>query len=317
MVPLIDMETSLTHDQVLNEVGDALGVMDDIGMALMAPDGYQRAKDGQTKGYRWSSYILGLVNRYPGRFAPTANGGTNPNWLQQKGGKSKHYIDKLQKHVRTGVYAHMGELDFRHYMSNSQCKQGKTHRDSDIALNRENGHRLFKLAAETRVPFVVHLEPEDQALATLEEMLATYPDAPVIVAHFGQIRHPEKQQRFGPDLVRRLFGQYPNLYYDLAAGGPGRRYKCSNVAADTVIWDGPLDGQRDHLHAQYKALLTEFSDRFVMATDFGGGRKRLSEYLREKVALLRLIIRDLPDDARHNIGYRNAWKLLTGEAWSG
>ena len=33
--------------------------------------------------------------------------------------------------------------------------------------------------------------------------------------------------------------------------------------------------------------------------------------------VLTAYFRDLPDDARHNIGYRNAWKLLTGEAWSG
>jgi hypothetical protein len=27
------------------------------------------------------------------------------------------------------------------------------------------------------------------------------------------------------------------------------------------------------------------------------------------------IIRDLPEAAKHNIAYRNAWHLLTGRAW--
>jgi hypothetical protein len=26
-------------------------------------------------------------------------------------------------------------------------------------------------------------------------------------------------------------------------------------------------------------------------------------------------MRDLPDEARHNIGYQNAWFLLTGKPW--
>ena len=316
-LPLIDMETSFTGDQAAGEVIDNLALMDELGVALTAPDGYQRAKDGKTKGYRWSTYILRLVNQHPDRFVPTTNGGTNKNWLQQKSGKSKHFIDQMQAQVRTGTYAHMGEFDFRHYMSNSQCKNDRTDRDSDIPLNSENGHRLFALAQETGAPFVIHLEPEDHALDALVEMLTAYPKAQVIVAHFGQIRHPGKERRFGPGLVRQLLNNHSNLYYDLAAGGPGRRYKCSEVAADTVIWDGPLNNQRAMLSPQYKAILSEFSSRFVMATDFGGGRKPFEYFMRAKVKTLRMIIHDLPEAARHNIAYRNAWKLLIGEAWGG
>ncbi len=315
VIPLIDMETSLQSDQADSFIPDVLPLMDQLGFALSAADGYQRAKDG-TSGYRWSTYIRALVNDYPDRFLPTANGGTNPNWRKEKGGESTDFIDQMEQHVRAGIYVHMGEFDFRHYMSNHQCKQNQTERDTDIALTSENGHRVFRLSTETGVPFVIHLEPEDHALEGLAAMLKQYPAAKVIIAHFGQIRHPEKETRFTPESVRQLLSTYPNLSYDLATAEPNRRYRCSDVAADGVIWDGPLNDQRDTLSPAYKAILTEFSSRFVAATDYGGGREAWPKFLRAKAENLRRIMQGLPEDAQHNIGYKNAWLLLTGKPWA-
>ncbi|MFC1673078.1 amidohydrolase family protein [Pseudomonadota bacterium] len=325
-LPLIDMETSLQAGQVDDYVPGVFSTMDELAIAMMSPDGYQDAKDAQPGdkrgGYRWSTYILDLVNTHPDHFIPTANGGTNNNWLKQKGGNPTDFVDQMEAAVRTGQYFSMGELDFRHYMSGSQCKKGKTERDSSIALNSANGHRIFKLSAETQVPFVVHLEPEDTPLAQLEEMLAAYPAAKVIVAHFGQIRHPNAQTGFTPALVRRLLETYPNLTYDLANGEPNRKYKCSGlgndqtIKADNALWQGQPGKQRDTLKPEYLAILAEFSTRFVFATDYGGGRKPLPQYLRDKHANFSRLIGDLPEDARHNIAYRNAWKLLTGKTWA-
>jgi predicted TIM-barrel fold metal-dependent hydrolase len=181
-------------------------------------------------------------------------------------------------------------------------------------LNGENGSRVFRLAEATGVPITIHLEPEDAPLDALQEMLASHPKAPVIVAHFGQIRHPARQKRFGPDLARQLLTINPNLYYDLSTGDPGRQYHCSGVF-DTVIWEDGSFGQTDNLKPEYKAILSEFSDRFVVGTDYGGGRGPLPAFLKKKVANIRLILRDLAGEAKHDIGYRNAWKLLTGKDW--
>lgn len=317
---LIDMESSLQQQQVAEYIPEALKTFDDLGIAMMSADGYQDPKDGR-KGYRWSRYVQGLVNDHPSHFIPTANGGTNPNWFKQKGGKATDYIDQMEAEIRTGRYFSMGELEFRHYMSSSQCKQGRVDRNVDIALDGENGHRVFALSADTGVAFVIHLEPEPQALAALEEMLGAYPGARVIVAHFGQVRHPEVQDGFTPDLVRRLLATYANLYYDLATGHPNRPYKCAGadnalvLRGDTVLWSGAPGHQSDVLQPAYQAILTDFSDRFVFATDYGGGRRPLPQFLKGKHENFMRIIRDLPKDAQHNIAYRNAWKLLTGKAW--
>lgn len=315
VVPLIDMESTLRPKEgrlFLDRIPD---LMDRYGVALISFDTNQRPKDG-SEGYRWSTYIEEIVNAHPDRFIPTANAGTNPNWVRRKGGQPWHFIDQMEARIRNGDYASMGELEFRHYMSAHQCKAGRYDRDVDIPLNGKNGHRLFRLSEETGVPFVIHLEPEDHALEALEEMLGTYPGAKVIVAHFGQIRHPLKEKRFGPELVRHLLGTYPNLYYDLSVGHPGRRYPCTGERGDTVIWQGTGGNQRDVLREDYKAILTDFSDRFVCGLDYGGGRWPFPEFIEYRVGNLRRILRDLPETAKHDIGYRNAWKLLTGRDWN-
>ncbi len=210
----------------------------------------------------------------------------------------------------------MGEYEFRHYMSSVQCKKGRTDRDMYIAVTYENGQRLFSLSEETGIAFLIHLEAEDLPLAKLEEMLGRYPKAKVIWCHLGQIRHREKQKRYDAQLLRRLLSQYTNLYIDISTGEPGRRYKCNNNVLDTVIWE--MRGgtsQKDRLREDYRAILTDFCDRFVVGLDYGGGRKSLDSYIKEKTKTRRLIMRDLPDGAKHDIEYRNAWLLLTGKKW--
>jgi hypothetical protein len=53
----------------------------------------------------------------------------------------------------------------------------------------------------------------------------------------------------------------------------------------------------------------------VVAFDYGGGRDPLPVYLARRAKNIRAIMRQLPAEAQHNIGYRNARKLLTGHAW--
>ena len=315
VIPLIDMESYLPRENGKEVLRRTMRVMDDDGVALMSLSGYQAPRDGKTKGYRWGYYIHQVVNAHPGRFILTTNKGGNRNWWAQKGGKPQHFIDQLERQVRGGDYPFIGEIEFRHYMSNAQCKAGKTHRDLDIPLNGKNGHRVFRLSAATGVPFSIHLEPEDSPLDALEEMLGAYPKARVMIAHFGQIRHPERETRFGPALVRRLLDDHPNLYFDISVGEPGRQYQCADRPLDTVFWETRFGQQTDTVKPAYREILTKYSDRFVAGFDYGPANRQSERFLRSRIANIRLIVRDLPEGAKHDIGYRNAWRLLTGRDW--
>jgi hypothetical protein len=318
VIPLIDLESSLRPVDGQKYLKRALPVMDRLGIALIAFDGYQAPKSsGKGKGYRWGYYIHSVVNSYPDRFILATNGGTNPNWIQGKGGRPWDFIDQTEQQVRSGAYPIMGEYEFRHYMSNDQCKRRKTDRDVSVPADGPNAQRLFRLSEGTGIAFVFHDEPEDSLLPPLEKMLRAYPKAKAIWAHFGAVRKPALSKSFGPALVRRLLKTYPTLYFDLATGRPNQKYVCTNKRGFGVIWEkGPNGQQLDKLKPAYKAILSEFSTRFVVGFDYGGGRVPLPEFLAKMAATMRTIMRGLPAEAQHNIGYRNAWKLLTGRAWA-
>jgi hypothetical protein len=323
VIPLIDLQSSLDSASGARYLKKSLPTMDRLGIALIAFDGYQapkaskkkKKKKKKKKGYRWGYYVHSIVNAHPDRFILATNGGTNPNWVKGKGGTERHFIDQTEQHVRTGSYPIMGEFEFRHYLSKSQCKKGRHERDVSVPIDGDNSRRLFQLSSETGVPFIIHHEPEDKLVAALENMLGTYPNAKVIWAHFGQIRKPHLAKSFSPDVVQRLLTTYPNLFFDLATGQPNRSYPCSKLKADTVIWDRGSKGQTKRLHPGYRDLLAKFSDRFVVGFDYGKSRRPLSTHLKNRTANIRLILSQLPTESQHNIAYRNAWKLLTGRPW--
>lgn len=315
VIPIVDFLSFLPRKN-----GDAVvqwtnSVMDEEGVALICLGGYQAVTKEGIRGYRWGYFIHEVVNHHPDRYVLSTNKGGNRNWWKEKGGKPRHFIDQLEQHVRGGDYPFISQVEFRHYMSNNQCKRGRLDRDIDIPINGNNGHRLFQLSAETGVPFSIHLEPEDMPIDALEEMLAKYPKARVIWTHFGQIRHPEKEKRFGPKLVERLLNTYPNLYFDISTGEPNRRYQCRDRVLDTVFWEDGLLGQKNVLKPAFRALFSNYSDRFVAGLDYGPPNRQSTDFFRRRVNNIRLIIRDLPNEAKHNIGYRNAWYLLTGHTW--
>ena len=316
-VPLVDMLSFLPPEKASKVLDWTKEVMDEEGVALISFSGYEAPEDAHTKGYRWGYFIHEIVNKYPDRFILTTNKGGNQNWWRQKGGKARHFVDQLEEHVRGGDYPFIGEIEFRHYMSGAQCKAGRTDRDVHVPINGINGHRVFKLSAETGVPLSIHHEPEEIPIGALEEMLAKYPGAKVIWAHFGQIRYPEKERLFGPSLIKRLLETYPNLYFDISTGEPSRRYKCGKKILDTIIWENvSAKKQKNTLIQAYRNILEEFNDRFVTGLDYGPANRQNKQYLLKRIENARLIMRDLSDNAKHNISYRNAWFLLTGRPWN-
>ena len=318
-IPKIDLETSLSENHLNQFIPDIFPYYDQLGIAITVPDGY--GKKGSSKSrYIWSDYITKLVNKYPSRFATATNGGTNKNWLDQR--QDKHsYIYQLEQEVKSGQYFALGEIDFKHYMSNEQCSKGKYHRHSEISLDSELGNRIFKLSSDYNLPLLIHLEAEDKQFSELKKMLKKYPKSNVVVAHFGQLRQPEKQQYFNPLNIEKLLKENTNLFFDLAVGQPNRKYKCSGanldktITGDTVLWETKNGRQTTKIDKEWLSLISKFSDRFVFSSDFGGSRGDLRKFLKKKVNTFELIISDLPLEAKHNISYRNAWRLLTGREW--
>jgi hypothetical protein len=153
-------------------------------------------------------------------------------------------------------------------------------------------------------------------------MLRKYPKANIIIAHFAQLRNPEFQTKFTIENISLLLERNQNLFFDLANPKPNKKYKCSGPNQnETTYITNPLwayDGEEqiDTMDSDWALFFEKYSDRFVFASDFGSRNREFDDFLENRVYWFHRLTENLSEEARHNISYRNAWKLITKEVWS-
>jgi hypothetical protein len=256
-----------------------------------------------------STTPLDLHQRYPAYFVPTTCDGLSWTWLRNP----RFFVETIRKEVKSGAFFLMGEHEIRHYPSPKQWREGRIDRDVKIPIDSDQVHEIFRLSEEAKVAFQIHYEIEDVLLPPLEEMLSRYPRAPVIWYHLGQIRYPDRSTRYGPAYIRSLIARFPNLFFDLALPGPGHVYPDSHERDQTIYEFTGQPPYGGYLKREWQAVLEDYPDRFLSATDIDPSRFR---YFPNSIQRLRyLLLSRLSNRAQHLIAYQNAWRLITGESW--
>jgi hypothetical protein len=292
VLPIIDIESSFNSDRL--NIRQLAQSMDEAGVALIA-------FSSDARGTNWSDAAAQVVGIDPWRFIPTTNGGNTAAWMQAP----KDFLVQTKKHVLSDKYPLMGEFEFRHYPSPRQYRRGEMSRDVTIPIDGELGHELFAFADQTGVPFQIHYEIEDALLPPLEEMLRRYTGAEVIWCHLAQIRYASRSTIYGTGYVRKLIETHPNLYFDVAFGGPRSVYPGSGEH-HARIWDRAKGG----ILREWSNLISQYPWRFLAAMDLGADRQ---DQLLEHAQRLRMFLNYLPENAREIVAYKAAWKLLFGE----
>lgn len=292
ILPIIDIESSFNTMKL--DLRSLSRSMDDEGIALVA---YSSNSDGR----KWSDGAARVVSADPWRYMPTTNAGIYPAWTEAP----LEFLEATKQHALADGYPLLGEFEFRHYPSPRQFRRGETNRDVHIPINGPLGHDLFSFAEKTGIPFQIHYEIEDTLLPALEEMLRRYPKAKLIWCHLAQIRYASRSTIYGPDYVRRLIETYPNLYFDVAFGGPDSVYPGSREH-HARIWDRAKGG----ILKEWSDLISHYPWRFLAAMDLGGDRQ---DQVLEHAQRLRMFLSYLPENAREIVAYKAAWKLLFGE----
>lgn len=296
-VPLIDIESSYNPGDF--DVPDFARRMDRLGVAMIAMSP-EIGRGGFAQGRLWHDGARRLVQTDPERYIPTTTGGVYPAWTE----KPKEFLDEHFTRAVADGYPLLGEFEFRHYPSPRQVKRRETYRDVSIPINGEHGHRLFRFAEQTGLPFQLHYEIEDALLPPLEEMLAAYPRAKVIWCHLAQIRYQERSTIYGPAYLRRLLERHPGLHVDTAFGDAYSVYPVSGQR-HARVWD-----EWGRVRPQWIELIGDHPWRFLAALDLGPDR--MNE-LEDKVDTLRKFLAALPRPAHRVVAYGAAWKLLFGE----
>jgi len=288
-LPIIDVEH---HWGGKLPIKDLIAKMDRNGVALTWLGANER---------NGSSSSVKTCSQFPNRLVPTTIHGDGPRWH----GKDLSLLQELMQDARSGEYFAMGEFEARHYVSSTND------RNIHMPLDSESFHGVFKLAEETGIPFALHHEAEDVLLPELEKMLSLYPRATVIWCHVGRNRDPKKWIAFpSPAGVRKFLQKYPNLYFDIVQGGPGNIFPPTG-ARESILYedtDGP-----PRLKGEWIQLFNVFADRFVIGSDVNTGR--WDSYDKVMSRLRTAVLGVLDPAAAEQIGFKNAWRLMSGEAW--
>lgn len=300
VMPLVDIESSYNPNKL--DARDFARIMDEAGVALLAFS--PQVSDKEVKeGKLWSDHARRLVSVDPWRYIPTTTAGIYPAWTE----KPKEFLDEQIRRAKEEAYPLLGEFEFRHYPSPRQIKRGETYRDVAIPINGPHGIRLFSFAQESGIPFQIHYEIEDALLAPLEEMLKAYPGARVIWCHLAQIRYQKRSALYSPEYVGILLKKYPNLYFDLAFGGPDSEYPGSGEL-HARVWENALG----RVKGDWVRVISENPWRFLSALDLGGDRM---DGLPKNVKTLRLFLESLSPGVQEVVAYKAAWKLLFEEVF--
>lgn len=292
-VPIIDLQATYIAEKT--SLPRVMAYMDALDIAQTA-FAVANEPNGHTS--------VELHRQHPEYFIPTTNSGEFPRWWKDPAA----FLQVVRNDLQTGLFFSMGEHEFRHYPSPEQVAAGMFQRDISIPIDSPAGDALFALSAEFGLPFQIHYEIEDHLLPALEAVLGRHPKARPIWCHLGQIRYPQRATRYSPEYVRTLIARFPGLHFDLAVPAASNVYQPSG-ARDSTLFE--TNGQ---IKAAWLAVLEEFPERFLAATDY---RPAVEGNMPHYIANVqrKLILETLSERSRHLVAYGNAWRLLTGEAW--
>jgi hypothetical protein len=293
-LPIIDIESSYRLDNF--DIKSFAKQMDKHGIALIA---FSVVAEGYAY---WDRPARMLLYMDPWRYIPVTPSGVFPLWTE---GATEKFLAPTKLSVLEAGYPLMGEFEFRHYPSPRQYRRGAMHRDETVPINGRAGHKLFAFAEKSGVPFQIHYEIEDKLLPPLEEMLKKYPKAKVIWCHLAQIRYKDRSSIYSPAYVQTLIEKFPNLYFDLAFGGPNSVYPGSGER-HARVWNQLTKRAKK----EWIDLIADHPWRFLAALDLGPDRM---DALPRYTSNLRKFLNQLPRNTREIVAYKAAWKLLFNE----
>ena len=232
-----------------------------------------------------------FAQQHPDRFVPF--GGNEPirQLIAREGERAwtlqspaaVEYLAQLETALREKRYRGIGELVVNSVHSRSD-KAAKYPADSPLM------RRLWALSAKYDVPLSVHLDATPDSLEQMERLLVSDRGGTWIWAHTGWLPVAN------PSLLRRLLQAHPNLFCELSGRESVRR----------IYRGDPIDNDRV-LKPDWKVLLEDFPDRFVIGTDVDPAT--MAAYA-EEVGYWRGILSQLSPLTAAKLAHGNAERLL-------
>ncbi len=233
---------------------------------------------------------LSFASRHPDRFIPFGGQGSLVGliWKEWAGiwnlqsPRIEDYLRLLETELRGGQVRGIGEI-FVNNLNSHPADFEPIRFPADSPLM----HRLWALSATYGVPVHVHAEADGPTVAEMERLLESNRQGTWLWAHTGFF--------IEPPALRRLFQQHPNLFCELS-------WRDERVGPRRIPIS--VGGQ---LLPEWKELLEEFPDRFVIGTDVGDPSLGRYAFM---IGYWRGIFKQLSPVAAEKLAHQNAERIL-------
>jgi hypothetical protein len=221
------------------------------------------------------------------------------NWNAPDSNSQKILKEIDKKLDEKKVYG-IGEVLVRHWAYANEGKIGQ-HAEIDKRFDTVFIRQIAKLAIKHQVPMVIHMEGYPELVNDLNIVLTEMPELKLVWAHGCG--------RSGPEVIRGILTNHPNLYCDLSnmtnTGGYGSGWPKAEAFTNKFEAKGVF-------HEPYKKLILDFPDRFYVGMDVAHQSRWTMENgntFERRVARTRELLATLPEAVAKKLAYQNVIKV--------
>lgn len=226
--------SGLTADKVIS-------LMDKAGishMVLMA------------RGLKNDSLTTEIYRQYPQRILPFVSA-MYPAWHRQ----DDRMLSYAEKQLKSGIFKGVGEVMLRYYGIPS-----KNEPEVNVPADSRFIKKLSDIVENYNAILLVHMEPESEAIRSLENLLNYNKKIRLIWAHTGTVAR-EKLKIIGHYDIATLMDKHSNLYTDIAGVQP------MSLAPSGGLRRPEIADESGKLFPRFRELLEKHSDRVLFGLD--------------------------------------------------
>lgn len=191
-----------------------------------------------------------IYKQHPQRFLPFVSS-MYPAWHRQ----DWRVLSYAERQLSTGVFKGVGEVMLRYYGIPSKNEPAiNVPADSPFIM------QLGDIVAHYNATMIVHMEPEVEAIRSLENLLHYNKKLRLIWAHCGTVARVGLDTMGHAD-IGTLMDRHPNLYTDIAGVQP------MDVAPSGGLRRPPIADANGNLFPKFKEFLDRHSDRVLFGLD--------------------------------------------------
>lgn len=277
-IPIIDAHSQV--DQYV-ELERVIELMDQAGVSVTI------LASRASNMVQMEELLVSFASVYPGKIIPAVR---TKGYMQVLG---DNYAQFLKHQVTTHQYGAMAEVLIYHAEKGDRASLVVMQPDDEIV------QAALNCAVEKKWPFISHIEfvdagsQRDEFMTKFEALLLQYPNHPFVLIHMGQLDCAE---------VRQLIDSHDNIHFIASKSNPISANKAWPELHPTSMFDD------DRLAEDWKQLMTEHPDRFILGFD-NTWVEDWGQYYLDQVALWREAIKELPVEVAHAFAHGNAERL--------